>query len=438
MPDVVIDVWLFLCFKLVIIAAMDYELGFGDSVVPVSFEEDRVEIISTVEESSPLTDNEIGNRLDAPISSDTIEEIINSGDRVLIVVPDATRSVGAGQIVNLLVRRIIAAGTMPYDIEIIFATGTHREVTEKEKAEILSPFIVQRIKTSNHTPRDLAQLIDFGSTSKGIPIKLNRKLIEFDRIITVGGIAFHYFAGFTGGRKLICPGLASTPTIVESHRLAFDCETKTRAKGVGAGKLIENPVNDAFIEVCEKTPPDFSVNTIVNKRGEVIELFCGDWKLSHKLGCEEYARRYSSIIDEPRELVLVSCGGAPNDINLIQAHKALESAANACIEGGEIILVAKCEDGLGRNDFLSWFAPSDSSSLANRLCEKYAISGQTAWSFMDKTERFNVKIFSDLSANEIVQLGAEKIETLDSFLLSDKDAFLIPLGAKHNIKRGAK
>ena len=106
---------------------------------------------------------------------------------------------GRGQIVNLVVRRLIANGTAAHEIRIIFATGIHRKVTEAEKAAILTPFIAQRIKTLDHDPRDLMQLVTLGSTSGGIPIELNRALVDHDHVVLVGGVSFHYFAGFTGG-----------------------------------------------------------------------------------------------------------------------------------------------------------------------------------------------------------------------------------------------
>ena len=160
------------------------------------------EILGNLAEKTALTDVEIGAKFDEPIDSPPIEEIIKQGESVLIVVPDATRQTASGQIVNLLVRRLIANGTMPFDIRIIFATGIHRQVTEAEKQTILTPFINQRIKTLDHNPRDLAQIINLGETSDGIPIQLNRALTEHDHVIIIGGISFHYFAGFTGGQKV--------------------------------------------------------------------------------------------------------------------------------------------------------------------------------------------------------------------------------------------
>ena len=415
----------------------EIKLPYGKTFINFNFDSAQFEVLGGAQSDAALTDAEIGVKLDEPIDSPKIEEIVGAGESVLIVVPDATRQTASGQIVNLLVRRLIANGTMPFDIRVIFATGIHRKVTEAEKEVILTPFINQRVKTLDHNPRDLAQLVDFGETSGGIPIQLNRALTEHDHIIIVGGISFHYFAGFTGGRKLICPGLASSRTISATHKLAFDCETTSRREGVETGVLDGNAVHEAFVEVVEQVPPSFSINTIVNENGEAVDLFCGDWISAHRAACEFYAARHTVEIGEKRDLVIVSCGGFPHDINLIQAHKALDTAARACSDGGKIIWLAECADGLGRNDFLSWFEAEDSKKLAEKLCEKYQVNGQTAWNLLRKAEKFDVRILTSLPEIETRLMRLHKARSFDEILAEideNSKGYMLPFGAKFLIK----
>ncbi|MGI8884802.1 MAG: nickel-dependent lactate racemase [Pyrinomonadaceae bacterium] len=412
-------------------------LRYGNSQIPFDYEENRFTILGNSEKSLALTDAEIGERFDNPVDSKTIDEIIQPNETVLIVVPDATRQTASGQIVNLLVRRLIAGGTMPFEISIIFATGIHRRVTDEEKRELLTTFIAQRIKTLDHIPRDLAQIINFGETAAGIPIQLNRALTEHDRVIIVGGISFHYFAGFTGGRKLICPGLASSRTVAETHKLAFDCETKSRRENVGTAILDGNAVHEAFVEVASKINPAFSINTIVNENGEAIEMFCGDWIAAHRKACDFYASKHTIEIAEKRDLVIVSCGGAPHDVNMIQAHKTLDTASKICLGGGTIIFTAECADGLGRNDFLNWFEAENSQNLAERLCEKYQVNGQTAWNLLRIAEKFNVRIITSLGENETRSMRLHKARDLEESLSAvDKETkgYLLPFGAKFKIQ----
>ena len=411
------------------------KLRYGKAQIPFEGDETRFEVLGGGRQNIPLTDVEIGEKLDNPIDEQPFEEIIKHGETVLIVVPDATRKSASGQIINLLVRRLIANGTQPFEISIIFATGIHRPVTEEEKQEILTPFIAQRIKTLNHNARDLMRFVRLGETANGIPVELNRALTEHDHTIIIGAINFHYFAGFTGGRKLICPGLASSRTISETHKLAFDCKIKTRRKGVNTGILDGNAVHEVFMEAVKKLPPSFSINTIVNDAGEAINLFCGDWISAHRTACEFYASQHTIEVVEKRDLVIVSCGGFPFDLNMIQAHKALDTASRACQDGGTIIFLAECADGFGRPDFLSWFEAENSVQLAERLCESYQVNGQTAWNLLRIAEKFNVNIITSLSENETRRMRLHKTHSLEEALF-DKNAqgYILPFGAKFLIK----
>ncbi len=413
------------------------QLSYGNSTIPFEYDENQFQVLSKETQDSALTDAEIGRSFDHPIDSKTIEEIIQPNETVLLVVPDATRSVASGQIVNLLVRRLIANGTRPSEITCIFATGIHRAVTEAEKKELLTPFIFQRIKTLDHQARDLVQIVRLGETPRGIPIELNRALKEHDHIILIGGISFHYFAGFTGGRKLICPGLGSARTISETHKLAFDFQLKTRREGVGIGLLEGNAVHEEFLDVVQSINPTFAVNTFVNQKGEATAILTGDWKTSHRKACEVYAEKHTIEIAEKRELVIVSCGGFPHDINMIQAHKALEMASHACTTGGTIIFLAECADGLGRSDFLDWFEAETSEGVAEKLCQSYQVNGQTAWSLLKKAESFNIQIVTKLSQAETDQMRLKKVSNFDELVskISKVAAgYILPLGAKFQTK----
>lgn len=409
------------------------DLKYGKSSISFIYDENRFQILGEAKSIPALTDVEIGAAFEDPIDSPPLEDIIRPGETVLFVVPDATRSAASGQIVNLLVRRLIANGTMPFEISSIFATGIHRAVTETEKSEILTPFIAQRITAYEHNARDLMGFINLGETSGGIPIELNRRLTEFDHTIIVGGVAFHYFAGFSGGRKMICPGLASSRTISATHRLAFDCETLGRREGVDTGVLDGNAVHEACLEVVRKLPPSFSVNTITSDAGEAVKVYAGDWISAHRRACDFYASEFTLGISEKREIVIASCGGFPHDINMIQAHKALDAAARVCEKGGKIILLAECGDGLGRNDFLRWFEAESSRDLAEKLCESYQVNGQTAWNLLRIAEEFEVSIVTDLDESQTRQMRLQKARSLDGIEFEkNSSGYILPFGAKFN------
>jgi nickel-dependent lactate racemase len=294
---------------------------------------------------------------------------------------------------------------------------------------LLTPFIVQRIKTLNHDAYERASMIQLGQTVRGTPVEINRALKEHDHIILTGGVGFHYFAGFTGGRKSICPGLASSATIEATHMLALDFERGGRRAGVGTGLIEGNAVHEECEYIAGMVAPSFLINTVTDERGRVTRVYAGDWRAAHKRACAEYAEEHSIRIEGKRAVVIASCGGFPWDINLIQAHKSLDMAANACLEGGDIILLAECVDGFGRADFLKWFDVENSRELEARLREHYEVNGQTAWSLLVKAERFRVQLVSKLADEDVRRMRLVPARSVDEALAhiaQDAQGYIMP------------
>ncbi|MFL6209863.1 MAG: nickel-dependent lactate racemase [Pyrinomonadaceae bacterium] len=414
----------------------EIELGYGGGRGSFEYDEKRFQVLAppTDERARPLSDAELGALIDAPFDSQSLEEIISPNESVLVVVSDATRATASAQVVNLLARRLIQLGVAPSALRVIFATGIHRPVTAQEKDALLTPFITQRLRTLDHDPNDPTQHVNLGTTERGTPIEVNRALVEHDHVILTGAVGFHYFAGFTGGRKSICPGLASARTIAATHLQTLDPAAGGRRAGVGTGRLDGNAVHEECERVAAEIAPSFLLNTVVDERGRAVRLYAGDWRAAHRLACAEYAAEHTIQIAEQRPVVIVSCGGLPYDINLIQAHKALDMATYACTEGGAIILLAECPEGTGRADFLSWFAAANSQELAARLLNNYAVNGQTAWTLLTKAERFNVQLISSLLDEDVRRMRLQPARTIDEALARiDTQAlgYIMPLGARY-------
>lgn len=409
------------------------ELGYGRGTVPLEFEDGRFEVLDAGEvDGPPLTDAEVGAAIDDPVDSQPLEEIISPGESVLVVVSDATRATGSAQVVNLLTRRLVQLGVAPHDLRVIFATGIHRAVTPGEKSELLTPFVVQRVRTLDHDAHDASRHVSVGETERGTPAELNRALFEHSHVILTGGVSFHYFAGFAGGRKSICPGLASARTVAATHLQALDFEKGGRRAGVGAGRLDGNAVHEECERVAAEVAPSFIINTVVDGRGRVTRVYAGDWRRAHRLACAEYADTHTVGVEGKRAAVVVSAGGAPHDLNLVQAHKALEMASYACAEGGSIILAAECADGLGRPDFLKWFDAADARELEGRLRAAYEVNGQTAWSLLTKAERFRVHLVSRLADEDVRRMRMRPARTVAEALAQVEGGaggYVMPRGA---------
>src|SRR6185369_13019245 len=408
------------------------ELAYGRRSFTFDFDDAQFSVLDTeTVRAPPLSDFEVGAAFDSPIASPPLDEIVGSNDSVLIVVSDATRATASAQVVNLLVRRLEQSGVSPAQMAVIFATGIHRPVTDKEQLELLSRFIVQRLRMLVHDAYDSTRLIALGNTESGVRVEVNSALREFSRVFVIGGITFHYFAGFTGGRKSVCPGLASAQTIEATHMLALDFETGGRRAGVRAGLLDGNPVHEACEGVARLVAPSWAINTIVDEQKRAVKMFCGDWRLAHRAACEYYLDQYSVNISKQHDIVIASCGGFPHDINLIQAHKALDMAALACKDGGTIILLAECSDGLGRPDFLKWFEENDSRALAARLVNGYEVNGQTAWALLTKAERFRVFLISELPRADVQKMRMRPVQTIAEALAqaTGGSGLIMPRGA---------
>jgi nickel-dependent lactate racemase len=213
--------------------------------------------------------------------------------------------------------------------------------------------------------------------------------------------------------------------------LALDFTTGGRQAGVGTGLLDGNAVHEECDRVAELVGPAFGINTIVNEQKRAVKLICGDWREAHRAACDYYLAHNSVPIAAKRDVVIASCGGFPYDINLIQAHKALETASYACNDGGTIVLLAECRDGLGRPDFMKWFESTDSLALAERLRDEYEVNGQTAWTLLAKAERFRVCLISQLPDEQVRRMRMIPARSLAEALAGTETnaGFVMPRGA---------
>lgn len=357
------------------------------------------------------------------------------GEQVVIVTSDVTRPTGSEIYLPLLVARLNAAGIRDRDIEIVIALGIHRKQTEAEQRKIVGG-LYGRIKVTDHDCDDPGALVYLGDTARGIPVEVNRRVAETEHLILTGAVTFHYFAGFGGGRKSLLPGVSSRRSCMASHfALLNQGEASGKHPKAVTGNLEGNPVHEAMLEACAMRPPDFILNTILAPDKRIMAAFAGDWRSAHLAGCRFYADTFSYPISEKADLVVVSCGGFPKDINLIQAHKSMEYASRALKPGGVMILLAECRDGYGNATFFNWFSYKTCEELESALRKQYEINGQTAWSVKEKAERFRIVLVSQLPAEEVIAMGMAPAGTLQQaldlalpMLPEDYQAYLIPEG----------
>jgi nickel-dependent lactate racemase len=338
------------------------------------------------------------------------------GEKVVIVTSDITRYTGSELYLPLLVELLSRQGITDRDIEILIALGIHRSQTPHEHERILGA-LYGRIRVRDHDCDDPSQLVSIGRTSGGIDVRIDRTAAEADHLILTGVIGFHYFAGFGGGRKSVLPGIASRQACMASHFAVLN-------PGQGSGKnqyaitgnLDNNPVHQAMTEACALAEPDFILNTVLAPDKRIIAAFAGHWREAHEEGCRYYRQNFSHTLRKKADLVIVSCGGFPKDINLIQAHKSMEYAAQALKDGGVMILLAECRDGFGNSTFYSWFRHKRLDQFEAALREAYEINGQTAFSILQKALRFRIILVSEFPGQQVVEMGMQPAGALDEAL----------------------
>jgi lactate racemase len=354
--------------------------------------------------------------LDRPLGCPPLEEIVRPGEKVVIVTSDITRYTGSEHYLPVLVERLNRIGIADGDIEIIIALGIHRPQSDSEHHKILGP-LYGRIAVSDHDCDNPAQLVTLGITAGGVPVMVNRRVAEAERVIVTGTVGFHYFAGFGGGRKGLVPGVAARETCMATHFSVLNPpEVGGKHPLASTGVLEGNPVHAAIVEAARMIEPDFLLNTVLSPDKEILAVFAGELETAHLAGCQLVRQLYSAPLAEPMDLAVVSCGGAPKDINFIQAHKALDYGVRALREGGTIILLAACPDGFGNKTFFSWFRHPSLKEFETALRSHYEINGQTAYSTRLKAERYRIILLSEFGEQETRGMGMEKAADLDEAL----------------------
>ena len=355
------------------------------------------------------------------------------GEKVVIVTSDITRYTGSEIYLPLLVERLNRQGIADGDIEILIALGIHRKQTEHEHQRILGA-LFGRIRVSDHECDEHDALTVIGTTSNGIKVSINRKAVEADHLILTGTIGFHYFAGYGGGRKSVLPGIASRKACMASHFAVLNPGEESGKNPLATtGNLEGNPVHRAMVEGCALAKPAFILNTVLTADKRIIAAFAGDWREAHEAGCRFYRERFAYPLAEKGDLVVASCGGFPKDINLIQAHKSMEYAAQALKDGGVMILLAECRDGFGNGTFFNWFRHKRLEEFETALRAQYEINGQTAYSLLQKAQRFRIILVSQFPAQQVEAMGMIPAQSLDdamrlaSVLLPEKwRCYLMP------------
>jgi lactate racemase len=372
----------------------------------------------------------LGRALEEPVGEKPFGDWLRFR-KILIIVPDITRYNGADRFLPLLYEQYFK----DRDVTVLFALGNHRKQTAAEMKGLVSDFIFERVPCLDHDCYDRNRLTLVGVTKSGLDVVINSALVEAEAAIVTGSIGFHYLAGYGGGRKAIFPGVAGYQSIIGIHKKVFRGDGPGKDPRARSGILDGNPMHEEIMEAISfvKTPM-FLINTVLDDRKQLLGIFAGHVREAHAEGCRWYARNFAVSVEEKADVVILSGGGFPKDINFIQAHKALEHGIGAVKPGGTLIVAGRCQDGLGHDDFIRWFDYGDSAPMEEQARKSDKVYAQTAFATRLKAEYCTIVFISDLDDETVRRMGLIPKKSLaDAVVFAEtkgpKTCYVIPDGA---------
>lgn len=376
---------------------MKLEFGFGTGVQTVEVPEKNLlgVLMSNDVPRGLMNEAEVVRALEHPIGTPRLKEIVRPGEKIAIVTSDITRPCPTYRIMPALLDELYAAGCRTEDITLVFALGSHRPHTPEEMRKLAGERAFQEVRCVDS---DRADCVHMGTTDCGTPVDITRVVAEADRRICLGNIEYHYFAGYSGGAKAIMPGVSTREAIQANHRMMVRPEAH-------AGNLEDNPLRMDLEQAAAICGVDFIVNVVLDEHKQIVRAVAGDLVKAHREGCRFLDGMYLKELDARADIVLVSQGGAPKDLNLYQTQKALDNAKHAVKPGGTIILIGSCKEGLGEKVFEEWMlsAPTP-ESMIERIGRDFQLGGHKAAAIAMVLQNAEIELVSELDPDFVKRI----------------------------------
>ena len=320
---------------------MEIKVPYGRGWLTVDCPKQNLAAIVYPREVSPHDEQALMHEaLMHPLNADLLGAFLAEGTEILCIVNDATRPTPTARLLDYLAEHLVRP------IKFLVATGSHRPPTPAECRQIFGPWLERFQKDIFiHDARATEAMAPLGITSRGTPLAINRLIVEAPKIMALASVEPHYFAGYTGGRKSFFPGVAAHETIEQNHRLALQREAAPLA-------LAGNPVHEDLVEAMGHLAGKeiYSLQVVLDRDHHICAAFCGSLAESFAAATQKAKEVFTVELDERADIV-VAVAQVPLDIDLYQAHKALEHGRRALKPGGIVILVAQCPAGIGNDRF---------------------------------------------------------------------------------------
>ena len=319
---------------------MKVELAYGDGQLSVEMPDGVTDVIVPAGLPAKRPPRELlAAALTAPVAGPPLKDLVRAGQRVAISICDGTRPQPRRPVLGAILEHL--SGVVdPSDVVVLVATGTHRANTRDELEKMLGPDLVRQLRMVSHDARDPSHLDFLGEVGNGVPVWLNREWVQADVRITTGLVEPHFFAGFSGGPKMVAPGLAGLGTVLVLHDAAHIGHPLARW-GVTDG----NPVHEDVSAIAAATGVAFALDVVMNNDHEIVAAFGGELFAMHAAACAMVRASAMQAVEAPYDVVVTSNSGYPLDQNLYQAVKGMSAAAQVVKPGGLIVCAAECRDG---------------------------------------------------------------------------------------------
>ncbi len=368
---------------------MKLEFGLGTSTQVVEVPEKNLIGVLRAKPAPAIAseEEEVRRALREPVGAPPLRQVVRPGEKIAVITSDITRPMPTRKVMPALLDELYAAGVKPEDITLVFALGSHRSQTDEERRRLAGERAWNEIRCVDCDPDDCVHL---GVTSAGTPVDITRVVAEADRRICLGNVEYHYFAGYSGGAKAIMPGCSTRAAIQSNHSMMVRAEA-------AAGNLKTNPVRRDIEEAAALCGIDYILNVVLGEHKEILRAAAGDVTLAHRELCAFLDKIYLNELPRAADIVLVSQGGAPKDLNLYQTQKALDNARHAVRQGGIIILIGSCREGLGERVFEQWMTTSPSpEAMIERIGRDFQLGGHKAAAIAITLQKAKIFLVSEL------------------------------------------
>jgi len=405
------------------VALVKIDLPYGHGTIAVQVPSEKLVGVYLPRPLEPVRDptQALREAMAHPVSGPRLRDMAAKARRAAIAIEDATRPVPNSLLIEAVMAELQAGGLSPRQVIVIVATGLHRPMTEEELNRALGRW-ARIVACENHDANDPQRLTYLGATSLGTEVSINRSFLEADLRITTGDVEYHQFCGYGGGVKCVYPGLADAAAIRANH-------SRMDLPGTGPGAIDGNPVRQEIDEVGRMAKVGFNVSLAMDAEHRIVAARAGDPEVSFRQACRFIDEMYAAEVPRRADLVIASPGGHPKDIDLYQSEKAIEEATRVVEPQGDVLVMARCEEGSGSERFEAWMQEAyTADDIIRRIRENFVMGGHKAYQIAREVQRANVHLYSEIPPGRVRSwmMTPVSMPDIDKLIARSRSVMVLP------------